>query len=106
MGATVFENQKVNAVKEYVLNAPSTVQVLISGVLDGADVRTSLITTDGNEVIIFPLSWQASEADVLSAPPLAGGGIDTVLRGKLKFSIVNAGAATDISLSYSDKPLP
>lgn len=104
-GATVFKNQKVNAVKEYDLNTPSMVQVLISGVLDGADVRTSVVDIIGNEAIIYPLSWQASKADTLAAPPLGDGGIDMVHTSKLKFSIVNAGASTDITLSYTAKAI-
>lgn len=104
-GATVFKNQKVNVVKEYNLDAPSIVQVLISGVLDGADVRTSVVDTIGNEVIIYPLSWQTSKADTLDAPPLGAGGDSIIHTGKLKFSIVNAGASTDITLSYTAKAI-
>lgn len=102
MGIQVFKGQTTNiSTDQIVVKAPSILQVIISGVLDGADVCTNEVDLEGNEAPMKPLSWRSSLADTLAAPPLADGGVDLINISMIKFSIVNAGAGTNINLSYS-----
>jgi len=101
----IFDGQTTDVESE-IFNIPgpdTPVQVLISGVLDGADVRTCVLDEKNNSGPIKPLSWRTSEGDTLPAPPLADGGLDTLGNCRIQFSIVNAGENTNINLSFSAK---
>lgn len=100
----IFKNQKTNVESEiFVIPGAALIEVLVSGVLDGADVRTLLLNDDGNAIVLNNLSMLTSEGDVLPAPPLGDGGIETILTSRVKFDIINAGASTNISLSFKNK---
>jgi hypothetical protein len=104
MGTVVFKGQTTDIEsKVYVVADNEPLQVQISGVLDGADVRTLVLDEVGNAGVIKPLSWRASESDSLPAPPLGDGGLDIINSSRIKFDIINAGALTDINLSFTAK---
>lgn len=104
--AQVFKNKKVNVESEiFVIPGVALIEVLISGVLDGADVRTLLLNSDNSITVLRNLSVRTSEGESLPAPPLGDGGIETILTSRVMFDIINAGASTDISLSFKYKTI-
>ena len=104
MGQIVFTAQTTDIESdEFVIAGPAIVEVLISGVLDGADVRTLVLDEHNNAAPVKPLSWRSSLGDTLAAPPLADGGVDIINTNRIKFDIVGAGAGTNINLSFIAK---
>lgn len=100
MATEVFLNQTTNIISDPYVWEGGYIQVDISGVLDGADVKTVYINdAAGNSPIegIADLSWRASKGEVLTA---SDGGVRFLNKRKIKFIIENAGASTDISLWF------
>lgn len=98
MSIEIFENATANAAKTGQLINNGMLQVDIAGVLDGADVITYIKDTFGNLIVVRDCSWMTSRGDTLDA---SDGAIKYLEKRQMQFSIVNAGASTDISLSVT-----
>lgn len=95
MALDIFQNQTTDADVEAKVSDNGIIQVDISGVLDGADVITSYLNDDDVVTIVRDCSWMSSKSDVLDN---SDGSTKYIQKRNLKFSIVNAGASTNISL--------
>jgi len=101
MSVEIFENETANAVKTGLLKGNGILQVDISGVLDGADVITYIKDTFGNLIVVRDCSWMSSKGDTLDS---GDGALKFLEMREVQFSIINAGASTDISLSVTHEP--
>jgi hypothetical protein len=103
MAKIIFENQTSNIITEP-FKFSGRCRIGISGVLDGADVITLVDAPNGEFAPVRFASWLSSEGDTFLPGFNADIGIGEIVEGTLvKFQIKNAGASTDISLTfYSD----
>lgn len=100
MASQVFNNQTANIVSDEYLFEGGSLQVDISGVLDGADVKTVFINDNGEITPtdgIVDISWRASKGESLDT---TDAGIRNINKRKIKFIIENAGGSTNISLWF------
>jgi hypothetical protein len=98
MSQEIFKNATANDVVNAKISGNGIIQVDISGVLDGADVLTSILDNEGVPIIVRDCSWMSSKGDVLDT---SDGATKYIQQRKLRFSIVNAGASTDINFSVT-----
>jgi len=101
MAKSIFVNQTTDADISLVdgkeIRVCGTLQVDIAGVLDGANVITYWEEIPGAKAPIYPCTWYAADGEI---PNGADGGIQDINNRAIGFKIENAGALTDISLSF------
>ena len=101
MADKIFASQTtdidVNTINGKKIHANGTLQVDIAGVLDGANVITYYEEIAAAKAPIFPCSWYASDGEISNG---ADGGLQDINNRAIGFKIENAGALTNISLSF------
>lgn len=103
MSIKVFENQTSNIESDVYLFEGGRLDVVISGTLDGADVKTVFLGANNAETILRTCSVMTSLSETLLQD--AGGGYEFLGKENIKFIIENAGASTDVSLNFSRYPV-
>lgn len=98
MAREIFKNQIGNATVNAIITNNCDIQVDISGVLDGADMITYVLNDEDIPIPVGDCSWMSSNGDTLT---IGEAGIKYIHMRKLRFSIVNAGASTDLSVYVS-----
>lgn len=98
MSLKIFKNETSNLIINAKVSNNGIIQVDISGVLDGADVLTSFLDNEDIPIIVRDCSWMTSKGDTLDT---SDGATKYIQMRKLRFSIVNAGASTDINFSIT-----
>jgi len=101
MAKTIFTNQTAN-IETTPFAFRGKMQVNVSGVLDGADVKTYFKGADSEATLVRTCSWLSSQGDTLGViGETADGGYDEVIAGSnVFFKIENVGASTDINLEF------
>lgn len=103
--ADIFVNQTTDLVVELVDGNPiyveGTPQIDISGTLDGATMRTEYLHSNNSTsawITSVDGTWFGTADPV---PVLPDGALVALNKRQVRFSIENAGASTDISVSLS-----
>lgn len=98
MALEIFKDQQPDATVNAKVINDGIIQVDISGVLEGADLRTYFINDEGGEVLVRDCSWMTSKGDVLEG---ADGATKYIQKRNLRFILVNTTASTSISVSVT-----
>ena len=100
MSKPVFTEQKTNAISGVFPSDPFTgwVQVNVKGVLDSADLMTYQVNDSGGKSYQATCSWRTSAGETITGG--SGVGIFYMISSKIQFEILNAGALTDLTVTY------
>ena len=101
MSTTIYKDKIANDSKDIRVTDNGIMQIDISGVLDGADVATYILDSDGNAILVRDFSWMTSKGDALTAE--GDGAVKYLQQRVMRFVITNAGGSTNIDLSISNE---
>ena len=96
MAVEIFRNQTTNDSVDVSVTDNGIIQIDISGVLDGADIITSYLDDADNVIFVRDCSWMTSKGDIIEDG--ADGATKYIQKRSMRFTLVNAGASTDINL--------